>query len=503
MKPRALFLASLFIVLALPASPVVRAAGFTARVVEVEAGDRIVLLAQGRRIHLSLYGIRCPSPEEPYGPRARALTAQAVLQKEVEVEVVRMEDDSHVVGSVLLPQGGRLAHQLLRRGLASWNKEGAPDAIKLQTIEDIAKRLGLGLWAGAGERAGNVGPVAKGGGRKGAGRAASVPRSLVLAGLAAAAAVVFVAAWLLLSRRRRRPEAAAPPPGEGPAARLPAVSLPDPEEMAEAIESREKAIQELLQSLSELVTGLVETNTRYDDRMQGHKTSIDKAMTMAGLEEIKRLLVAEIEEMRRTTEGYRHQLEEANQTIMEQQKIMEGFLADARVDYLTKVANRRAFQERLEEEFERAKRYHGTFSLIMLDIDHFKKVNDRFGHLAGDRVLRLLARVLEDQTRLNDFVARYGGEEFTVLLPETTIDQGCLVADKIRLAIQGTSLKYGEAKIKVTVSAGVGEADTRRDDPESLIERVDAALYRAKGMGRNRVESAGPKGAGGSGKGDD
>jgi diguanylate cyclase (GGDEF)-like protein len=260
------------------------------------------------------------------------------------------------------------------------------------------------------------------------------------------------------------------------------------EEKAEAIESGRHAVEELLESLSEFVSGLVESNMSYDSKMKDHKTSIDQAMTMAGLEEIKRLLTREIEGMESTSENYRRQPEHANITIRDQQEIMERFRIDAKMDFLTKIANRRAFQARLKEEFERAKRYKSVFTLIMIDIDHFKKVNDVYGHMAGDEILRLIAQVLEDQTRFNDFVCRYGGEEFAVLLPESAADQGRYVADKIRQAVENTSLLYANSKLKVTVSAGVGQVNPERDTPETFIDRVDAALYQAKENGRNRVE---------------
>ncbi len=226
----------------------------------------------------------------------------------------------------------------------------------------------------------------------------------------------------------------------------------------------------------------------YNTKMTDHKASIDQAMTMAGLEEIKRLLVQEIEEMQSTAEDYRRQLEHANMTIRDQQEVMERFRIDAKMDFLTKIANRRAFERRLEEEFQRTKRYRSVFALIMIDIDYFKKVNDRYGHIAGDQVLRVVAQVLEEQTRFNDFVSRYGGEEFAVLLPESTAGQGRYVADKIRQAVENTSFLHAGEKIKVTISAGVGQVDAARDTPETLIERVDAALYQAKKNGRNRVE---------------
>ena len=449
---------------------------FEAEVDGVVRGDLLTIHGQGKTFELALHGVKCPAPDQPQGSEARQFTSRTALHQHVRVRVQAHEDESKITGTVLLRDGTVLNHKLVQTGLAAWDRRNAPNDIKLQTLEDSARHLKLGIWsspAPAAER-----PPAEE-------RPRPTPRTLIFLAALALLAGSAMTVFFLLKLRRSRDKAPAPP---DPVQTGAPAGNRQREEGAEAIESGKHAIQDLLRSLSEFVSGLMENNSAYNNKMTDHKASIDQAMTMAGLEEIKRLLVHEIEEMQSTSEDYRRQLEHANMTIRDQQEIMERFRIDAKMDFLTKIANRRAFQTRLKEEFERAKRYRSIFTLIMIDIDHFKRVNDVYGHIAGDQVLRLVAHVLEDQTRFNDFVSRYGGEEFAVLLPESTAGQGRYVADKIRQAVESTSLLHANEKIKVTISAGVGQVDAERDTPETFIERVDAALYQAKKNGRNRVE---------------
>lgn len=153
-------------------------------------------------------------------------------------------------------------------------------------------------------------------------------------------------------------------------------------------------------------------------------------------------------------------------------------------DTLTGLHNRRKLDEVLEEELIRSRRYAVGFSVILLDVDHFKRINDSHGHLAGDAVLEALAGLLREQTRDADAVGRYGGEEFLVVCRHATRDTGQATAEKIRACVE--TLDVGEAG-PVTVSAGVA-AYRDGDTLASLLGRADAALYRAKASGRNRVE---------------
>lgn len=259
---------------------------------------------------------------------------------------------------------------------------------------------------------------------------------------------------------------------------------------AESLAEGRRVVEDLLESLALFVREMVDNNTSYTSRMADHKASLKRAMTLAGLQEIQRLLLEEIEGMQASSENYRAQLDSARRTIQEQQERIRRSEAAAKVDFLTRLANRRAFEQRLSEELERVRRYGGTFSLILMDIDEFKKVNDEFGHPAGDRVLKFIAGVLNEKVRTTDFVSRYGGEEFAVLLPETSVDRALVVAEKIRKTLQNSSLLHGKTKIKVTVSAGVGGVKPDGESLADLVARVDAALYQAKKKGRNCVEQA-------------
>lgn len=165
--------------------------------------------------------------------------------------------------------------------------------------------------------------------------------------------------------------------------------------------------------------------------------------------------------------------------------------AVSRRDPLTGVANRRAFDERLAAEHARCTRYGRPFSFAMVDLDHFKRVNDTHGHQAGDLTLVTVANILVAQLRTSDLVGRYGGEEFVLMLPETPPDAALLVADRCRATIQQTPLEYQGKAFNVTASIGVMNApDPRASSPTEMVRLADEALYTAKHQGRNRVVRA-------------
>jgi two-component system cell cycle response regulator len=158
------------------------------------------------------------------------------------------------------------------------------------------------------------------------------------------------------------------------------------------------------------------------------------------------------------------------------------------VDALTQVYNKRYFNEALEREYNRAHRYKRELSLVLMDVDHFKEVNDTNGHLAGDAILRQLASEVKPRLREQDIFARVGGEEFAMLLPEIGRDGGMATAEKVRRIIEASTFVFEALSVKITVSMGVTSLDARGKDPSSLFERADAALYEAKAKGRNCVE---------------
>jgi len=161
----------------------------------------------------------------------------------------------------------------------------------------------------------------------------------------------------------------------------------------------------------------------------------------------------------------------------------------AATDPLTRSMNRRGLVDALREAMAHAARYGRPFSLAMADIDHFKRINDTYGHEAGDEVLRGIASILSKEMRLPDRVGRYGGEEFLLILPETKPDAAQTVAERIRASVSNADFAFGRSRIKVTVSIGVTEFEPG-ETMEELLSRVDRVMYQAKAAGRDRVISA-------------
>ncbi len=156
-------------------------------------------------------------------------------------------------------------------------------------------------------------------------------------------------------------------------------------------------------------------------------------------------------------------------------------------DPLSEVANRRYFFELGHKEFLRARRHRRPLSVLMLDIDHFKNINDCFGHAVGDQAIRALADVCRTELRLCDHIGRLGGEEFAVLLPETRLDQAALVGERLRTRIAGIRLATGDDEVRFSGSIGVAGMSEDDDNIECVLQRADQCLYEAKRSGRNRV----------------
>jgi diguanylate cyclase (GGDEF)-like protein len=159
------------------------------------------------------------------------------------------------------------------------------------------------------------------------------------------------------------------------------------------------------------------------------------------------------------------------------------------MDPLTQLANRRYFEERLLEEVQRAKRHESPLSLVMLDLDDFKKINDQYGHPAGDEALRITARIIRQTIRTIDVACRYGGEEFAIILPQTGKPGAAVIAERICAEFRKLDLPVQQADrwLKVTGSLGVACFPEDADSPEALIQQADNALYSAKLHGKDRV----------------
>jgi diguanylate cyclase (GGDEF)-like protein len=173
------------------------------------------------------------------------------------------------------------------------------------------------------------------------------------------------------------------------------------------------------------------------------------------------------------------EMKQTEQKLFEQNSILKSL---ATVDGLTGLYNHRHLYECLEVEAKRCRRHKGSFVVIILDLDHFKNINDTYGHLTGDKILKELSRILKENTRQTDLVGRYGGEEFLIMLAETSLNVGFEVAEKIRRVVE---LNKFSAQIRLTVSIGIEEYNGEK--VSELLEKADKKLYIAKNSGRNKT----------------
>jgi diguanylate cyclase len=205
------------------------------------------------------------------------------------------------------------------------------------------------------------------------------------------------------------------------------------------------------------------------------------------------LLVAENERMRQDSTELKSKLEDSRKQI----EALRSSLSEAEEvvlkDPLTGVGNRRCFDVTMEKAILDCKQKKSSLSLVMCDIDHFKRVNDAFGHQVGDEIIRVFSRVIEAGVREGDTVIRYGGEEFAIFLPMAELDAAKSIAERIRRQFESKKLTIRETNQKIgQLTASFGVAQFRQgDDAEMLVQRADSKLYDAKSAGRNRVAAFG------------
>ena len=239
--------------------------------------------------------------------------------------------------------------------------------------------------------------------------------------------------------------------------------------------------REVLSRLHELAARVANDVGQHQSRVE----EINEELVSAKTPESDSVVTA-VTRLIKTNQKMQEQLASAQEKLREQAKQMECSAAEARTDALTGLANRRALDQEMARQFEAYKRQGRKMALVMVDIDHFKRFNDTYGHQVGDRVLCGLAGDLLAQGRPSDLVSRYGGEEFALVLPETNLATACDRAEQLRQAVEAARYRDAGAELRVTISVGVavlGEGD----DASGLIRRADAALYASKETGRNRV----------------
>lgn len=234
-------------------------------------------------------------------------------------------------------------------------------------------------------------------------------------------------------------------------------------------------------------------------QMKGIEDTVQWAESLEGL---KQAVQERVDTIRRHMELFRRtedeRIEQAEQQVAQlhaRMRVLEAETESLRerivfergqshIDPLTDIPNRLAYNDKIQQEYARWKRYQSPLIMTVWDVDHFKNINDTYGHQAGDKALKVIAKLLSSQVRETDFVARYGGEEFVILLPETEMAQARLVAEKIRSAVQASEFHYRGDRVAITISCGLAQF-SGQDDPELVFARADAALYRAKAAGRN------------------
>jgi diguanylate cyclase len=230
---------------------------------------------------------------------------------------------------------------------------------------------------------------------------------------------------------------------------------------------------------------------RYGKALESAGDEIENTKSDHDLSKVVGRLLSETRSAVDRTRAVEDQLSQASGEIQQLRKELETAQTEANVDALTGLANRKNFDSMLARGTEEAKKDNHPLSLLVLDVDHFKKFNDTYGHQVGDQVLKLLGAVLKNNVKGQDTAARYGGEEFAVILPNTSLDNALKVAETIRVQVAGKSVvqrNSGEKLGQITISIGVAQY-VRGEPMEQVIHRADQALYCAKGTGRNRVVS--------------
>ncbi len=250
-----------------------------------------------------------------------------------------------------------------------------------------------------------------------------------------------------------------------------------------------KALRELIADFSESLQELAAGIGDYDSVLQRSYEALQSARDEQRVEQLIEVLLRESKVALQASSQARHKIDLLSEEITQLKTVMGDLERSALEDALTNTANRRAFDQVFSDYLKLARSSGRGCCLVLVDIDRFKGFNDKFGHQAGDKVLRFVAMILKKMVKGQDFVARHGGEEFAILLPATRYEGGLALARSIVERIAGTRLLVGsnsDTSVSVSVSAGVGFSRAE-DTPDTLFARADKCLYEAKQKGRNCV----------------
>ncbi len=247
----------------------------------------------------------------------------------------------------------------------------------------------------------------------------------------------------------------------------------------------------MLSQMLQMINKFKGDTDSYNEKLGEQTDRLSQSTNKAASDELLQEIVAQLKEIQAAGADFTAQLEESKKEAEQLRKTLQQVKNESKRDFLTGLYNRRALDEALIECTKEAEANIQDLCLLMIDIDHFKPFNDKWGHQIGDEVLKTVAKALTQSVRGNDVVARYGGEEFSVLLRETPIQGAKIVAENIRKKIANSRLKRkdsGDELDPITVSIGISAYHVGEDDTiPGLIKRADDALYEAKAAGRNRV----------------
>lgn len=252
----------------------------------------------------------------------------------------------------------------------------------------------------------------------------------------------------------------------------------------------ERLVQSLRQAADYIMIRSCQTAELADATSRSLCASIDDAPHIAEAGKISqwlRRVLADVQQINQASSELSGDLGRKSQELQKAVESLDRLETLALTDGLTALPNRRAWDSRLRVEFNRFQRYGRPSSVLLLDIDDFKSVNDRFGHLVGDQALMQVANLCQQMLRTVDFLARFGGEEFTCLLPETSLDGAYVVAERLRGSVASWPFVADGHKMRLTASLGVSCFRPDDQGPEQVLERADKSMYRAKALGKNLV----------------
>ncbi len=257
------------------------------------------------------------------------------------------------------------------------------------------------------------------------------------------------------------------------------------------IEELRSELQRVINESSQHISGATHEAARYQSRLEGHAQRLGRNLDSEKVLRIIDALSTETQAMVRTNSQLQDKLSVMAEELVNLRNELQWVHEELMIDALTGLLNRKGFDQMLEETAHEARQEQGQLCMLMIDVDHFKRINDNFGHIVGDEVLRFIAGKMREAVKGRDIVSRYGGEEFCIILPNTSLSGAMHIAEELRQTISASKLtrkRKDDYQVLDQITVSIGVAWYRKnEDPQDFVHRADRALYHAKHTGRNRV----------------